>query len=171
MSGCTLWLTLISPVLSVFESLFFSDGLLDITGVDLVIFSIWDLCGIFTQICHLPLLWAWLTEICVKIFDLIVIPHRCVFFNCSQHRDMFSFTVENSTLLYYISRGVVICRKNYPAAGLAVGKCAQWELTCAHFRGHFSANLGQTTLKDLGSISEKRVHLRRFKILSSWNGS
>ena len=163
MSGCTLWLTLISPVLSVFESLFFSDGLLDITGVDLVIFSIWDLCGIFTQICHLPLLWAWLTEICVKIFDLIVIPHRCVFFSCSQHRDMFTFTVEKSTLLYYISRGVVICRKNYPAAGLAVGKCAQWELTCAHFRGHFLANLGETTLK--------KGHLWRFKILSSWNGS
>ena len=81
----TLWLTLISPVLSVFESLFFSDGLLAMAGVDLVIFSIWGyLCGIFTQICHLPLLWAWLTEICVKIFDLIVIPHRCVIADSAQ---------------------------------------------------------------------------------------
>ena len=42
-------------------------------------------------------------DICVKIFDLIVTPHRCVIFNCSQHRDMLSFTVENCTLLYYIS--------------------------------------------------------------------
>ena len=38
------------------------------------------------------------------------------------------------------------------------------ELTCAHFRGHFSANLGQKTLKDMGSIFKKRVHLRRFTI-------
>ena len=69
------------------------------------------------------------------------------------------FWVDNGMILFpdiKLIDGVVIWRKNYSVAGMAVGKCAQWELTCAHFRGHFSANLGQKTLKDLGSISEKK---------------
>ena len=38
------------------------------------------------------------------------------------------------------------------------------ELAGAHFRGHFSVKLGQKTLKDMGSIFKKEVHVRRFTI-------
>ena len=39
-------------------------------------------------------------------------------------------------------------------------------LTSAHFRGQFPANLGQKTLKDMGSIFKKKVHLLQFEILT-----
>ena len=54
--------------------------------------------------------------------------------------------------------------KNYFATDRSVGKCAQLEFSCTHFRGHFKAHLilAQKTLKDLGS--KNKVHLRRFKM-------
>ena len=50
------------------------------------------------------------------------------------------FWVDNGMILFpdiKLIDGVVIWRKNYSVAGMAVGKCAQWELTCAHFGGNF----------------------------------
>ena len=61
--------------------------------------------------------------------------------------------------------------KNYFATDRSVGKCAQLEFSCTHFRGHFKAHLilAQKTLKDLGSISKKGSPIGDLKFVEILN--